>query len=218
MSQYKKISVFDLDHTLLIKNSSYLFGIYLYKSKLLSLPSALYCMTYYVLHKLGGLSLQKLHQKMFNAIFYGKAASLFDEHASLFLQEQTQALLSLSVGKHLKKAQDQGHFVVILSSSPEFLVRVFAQNLGVTAFKATNYTVDKNKCFSSLSTVMQGENKKDYLIALSKRLGLPLSEIIGYTDSYLDLPFLQCIGYPIVVNPDRRLKKIAQQKKWDIMY
>ena len=43
---------------------------------------------------------------------------------------------------------------------------------------------------------------------------LDLAASTAYSDSYSDVPFLEAVGHPVAVNPDRRLKKIARLRGW----
>ncbi len=46
------------------------------------------------------------------------------------------------------------------------------------------------------------------------RLGIDRQQVTAYSDSHLDLPLLLAAGTPVVVNPDRKLRKIAQLNTW----
>jgi hypothetical protein len=39
----------------------------------------------------------------------------------------------------------------------------------------------------------------------------------AYSDSHTDLPFLEVVGNPVVVNPDRDLRRIARERGWPIL-
>ena len=46
------------------------------------------------------------------------------------------------------------------------------------------------------------------------------STLIGakwYSDSHTDLPFLEVVGHPVVVNPDRALRRIAAERAWPVL-
>ena len=47
--------------------------------------------------------------------------------------------------------------------------------------------------------------------------GIDLSESYAYSDSESDMPMLSAVGYPVAVNPDRELEKIARENGWRIM-
>ena len=46
--------------------------------------------------------------------------------------------------------------------------------------------------------------------------GVSLSDCWFYTDSYSDLPVLERIGHPVVVNPDPRLRREAERRGWPV--
>ncbi len=214
---YRGVSLFDLDQTLLKENSSYLFGAYLYKNKVFPLSSMLYYVSCYTLHKIGKLSLQDLHGRIFKSLFYGKTASDFFKFASIFVNEKFDTLLYGPAIQRLYEAKRNGHFTAVLSSSPDFLVKIFAEKLNVDHWLATEYGIDHAGHFCKLSEVVQGDVKLNYVVDLSRRLNIPLSEFASYSDSYLDLPFLEGVGNPVGVNPDNKLRAICEQKAWEII-
>jgi phosphoserine phosphatase len=51
---------------------------------------------------------------------------------------------------------------------------------------------------------------------LAARLGKKLDRAVFYTDSVTDLPLLEVVAEPVVVNPDRRLRTLAHKRGWRI--
>ena len=39
----------------------------------------------------------------------------------------------------------------------------------------------------------------------------------AYSDSHTDLPFLEAVGNPVVVNPDRELRRVAEERGWPVL-
>jgi phosphoserine phosphatase len=46
---------------------------------------------------------------------------------------------------------------------------------------------------------------------------IDLSKSYFYSDSASDLPLLEVVGYPVAVNPNRKLAKIATERGWPTM-
>ena len=44
--------------------------------------------------------------------------------------------------------------------------------------------------------------------------GCDLEQSIAYADSTSDLPLLECVGFPVAVNPETRLAAIARKRGW----
>ena len=46
--------------------------------------------------------------------------------------------------------------------------------------------------------------------------GIDLAASYAYSDSYTDVPMLEAVGHPVVVNPDRVLARLARERDWEI--
>ena len=49
---------------------------------------------------------------------------------------------------------------------------------------------------------------------LATKRGYQLADCFAYSDSVTDLPLLELVGHPHVVNPDRSLRKVARARRW----
>jgi len=212
-----KISVFDLDHTLLKVNSSSEFGIYLFRQKIISLSTLSMCLMNYFFHKFCNLSIKKLHKNIFAILFNGKSSSEINCQVTRFLNLKFTSFIRHSALQRLQIARQRGDYLVILSSSPNFLVEPIARLFGVNEWVATQYCENESKDLSYISSFCQGEDKADFVKLLSARFDIPLTAFTMYSDSYLDLPAMLIVGQAVGVSPDRKLKKICFQKGWEIL-
>lgn len=212
-----QISIFDLDHTLLKVNSSYRFGNYLYRQKWISFSALTTCLANYAFHKLLGLSIEKTHRNIFKALFQDRSLFEIEQKVSLFLDQELENLLYQPAIRRLMQAQKKGEHIVILSSSPDFLVSAIADRLSVTDWKATSYSSNRQGYLENISKTLEGEDKAEYMDALAHQFNTPLSSMTFYSDSLLDLPALQKAGKAVGVMPDRRLKGICYKNGWEIL-
>jgi phosphoserine phosphatase len=51
---------------------------------------------------------------------------------------------------------------------------------------------------------------------LSERHDFSLVDATFYSDSITDLPLLERVSHPVAVNPDARLRRIAERRGWRI--
>lgn len=211
------ISVFDLDRTLIRGNSSYQFCLYLFHRKFFSLFTIIYSTFCYFRHCLLGMSLIDLHQKIFKRLLLGRSLDSMEKYVDSFVDESLSRTTYLPAAHCLRQAQLNGHYTIILSNSPSFLVSRIASFFNVDEWKATQYAVDKDKNLSHISSIMQGEAKAAYLLKISQQLGVEKENITAYSDSYLDLPFLLCAGKAIAVNPDSKLRQFSKKNRWNII-
>ena len=61
-----------------------------------------------------------------------------------------------------------------------------------------------------------GTGKVTLAERLGQQVGFTLDDATFYTDSITDLPLLERVREPVVVNPDARLRRIAKQRGWPI--
>jgi phosphoserine phosphatase len=52
--------------------------------------------------------------------------------------------------------------------------------------------------------------------AFANERGFALEDACFYSDSITDLPLLEAVGTPIIVNPDARLRRHAKRRGWRI--
>ncbi len=214
---FQHISAFDLDRTLFIQNSAFSFGQYLYRQKHFSTPRFVGMLLAYVLHAMGFISIHKIHEIAFWLLFSRKNESQVKQLVEEFLAGDFAAKLYAPAIQKLREAQAAGHLTIILSSSPDFIVAAIAKRLGVSLWQATKYALDREACFCHIQYVLDGAGKAVILEQLSQRCALTRSDITAYSDSVLDLPFLLTAGTAVGVNPDRKLREISKQRRWQII-
>ena len=73
-------------------------------------------------------------------------------------------------------------------------------------------------CMERDFELMQWLDKLGYAEAYARARGVSLADCWFYTDSYSDLPVLERIGHPVVVNPDPRLRREAERRGWPVEF
>ncbi|HUY63846.1 MAG TPA: HAD-IB family hydrolase [Acidimicrobiales bacterium] len=61
-----------------------------------------------------------------------------------------------------------------------------------------------------------GEARALVLAEYAASVGADLAESVAYADSTSDLPLLECVGFPVAVNPEARLAAIARRRGWHV--
>ena len=109
-----------------------------------------------------------------------------------------------------------GRDVVIVSASGEEIVGPIARALGATHAMATRMVVEDGRYTGEIEFYCYGEGKAEAIRALAAREGYALQHCYAYSDSIPDLPMLETVGHPTVVNPDRALRKEAGTRGWPV--
>jgi HAD superfamily hydrolase (TIGR01490 family) len=215
--QDKKIAIFDLDHTLLTVNSSYQFGLYLYKTRELSLTTLAAIIFAYLRQRIFHTPLLPMHQQHFDRLFKEKSRAYFDTQASLFVEKHLSLFLNIPVLRRWEQHQAAGDQLVILSGSPTFLVEPIAKRLGAHHAIGTDYAIDSQGRFSHIVRVMDGHDKAEVAAQLAAEHGCHPSDLKAYSDSHLDLPLLQYAGKAVGVNPNRALRRYCLKHGWEVL-
>ncbi len=212
-----ELSAFDLDDTLIEGNSSASFCKYLYRHGEIPLSVLMYSLVYSLRHRFFGMTLAELHHSVFNRLLLGKPFAMLEKYIDKFVDEYVQKSLYLPAFIRLRRAQQLGHYTMILSNAPDFLVAGFAKILGVNSFQATEYHLDEERKFEKIFRILEGKDKARLILNHAKKLGILLEKITAYSDSVHDLEFLQVAGNPIAVNPDKKLRAISLENQWSII-
>jgi len=107
-----------------------------------------------------------------------------------------------------------GRRVFIVSSAPEEVVRPLAGRIGVEDVIATRAEIRDGRYTGNLEFYCYRERKAEAMRRLAEDEGIDLSRSYAYSDSITDRPMLEAVGNPVAVNPDRELRRLAQQRGW----
>ena len=111
----------------------------------------------------------------------------------------------------------EGRLLVLVSASPIEIVAPLADHLGVDEFVATTPMVDaEGRYTGEVEFYAQGPGKADAIRRLAHDREIDLVDSWAYSDSATDLPMLEAVGHPVVVNPDRELRREAEKRGWPI--
>jgi HAD superfamily hydrolase (TIGR01490 family) len=110
-----------------------------------------------------------------------------------------------------------GEPVYIVSATLQEIVQHIADDLGFDgAIGSTCEIVDGVYTGRTLRAA-HGEGKARALQELAAAEGFDLERSTAYSDSYSDVPFLEAVGHPVAANPDRKLRRIADERGWPVV-
>jgi HAD superfamily hydrolase (TIGR01490 family) len=111
-----------------------------------------------------------------------------------------------------------GHVVAILTSATCYLAAPLAADLGIEHILVTQLVVrDGRFTGEAVLPVCYGDGKTYWAERFAAAEGIELAQSYFYTDSITDLPVLERVGEPRVVNPDPRLRRLALRRGWPVL-
>jgi HAD superfamily hydrolase (TIGR01490 family) len=117
----------------------------------------------------------------------------------------------------VEQHRERGEPVFIVSATLQEIVEAIAEELGFDGALGTVCEVRDGAYTGHTVRALHAENKASGLRELAEQRGFDLAECTAYSDSHTDLPFLEAVGHPVVVNPDRELRRIAGERGWPIL-
>jgi len=116
--------------------------------------------------------------------------------------------------------QDAGRPAYIVTAAAQDLADILARVLALDGAIGSQLSEIDGGVYTGRPTglFMYGAGKADALQRLAAEEGLDLSASYAYSDSQSDLPMLECVGHPVVVNPDAALRRIASQRGWEVVH
>ncbi|MBT8214823.1 MAG: HAD-IB family hydrolase [Acidimicrobiia bacterium] len=211
---------FDLDKTVIAKSSTLAFGRPMYRAGLLgkrSLAKVAFAQAFYSLYGADHGQLERARDQMLQLTagwHRSEIESLVNETIHDIAEPLVFAEALFLIDEHTRA----GRTVYIVSASPEEIVRPLARYVGVDNVIATRVRTDpEGRFIPELETYVMGEGKLEAIRDVAARNGVDLDKSFAYSDSVTDLPMLELVGNPVAVNPDRDLRKVAEEKEWPIL-
>jgi HAD superfamily hydrolase (TIGR01490 family) len=110
-----------------------------------------------------------------------------------------------------------GDEVVVLSASGLEVVEPIAALVGADRCLATRMGVADGRYTGAIDYYCYGEEKARAARGIAAERGYRLEDCRAYSDSITDLPLLEAVGHPTAVNPDRALRREAEQRGWPVL-
>jgi HAD superfamily hydrolase (TIGR01490 family) len=207
---------FDMDQTLVAGNSTRLYASRLWKEGRISLFQIVRVAVVFFLYRFGLIDMTRVTQRVVAGMRGMDEATLQEECRRLFdvaIDQRVYPEALLDVNRHLAA----GDRVVVLSATSPYLVAPFVERYGLDGMLCSEAeVVDGKFTGKAILPVCYGPGKLVWAQRYCDEHGFDLTRSTFYTDSCTDLPVLEVVQHPIVVNPDPRLARIARQRNWPV--
>ena len=210
-----ELLIFDLDNTLLAGDSDRNWGIFLSEQKIVDESYLDESERFYNNYYEGSLDIDGFLSFCLRPLMANDMSVLL-RLRDQFIEEKIKPIVT-KVGKELiDKAHSEGKEVIIATATNDFVTRPIADIFDVSVLIATEFEIKDNAftgrvvgapCFRSgkLNKVTKWINDNNF----------DLSQASFYSDSFNDLPLLEKVKKPVIVDGDDKLREIGKNKNWE---
>ena len=216
---HRAAAYFDLDKTILATSSTWALGTPMRRSGLISsraLAHGLIAQLPYLLVGAGARRSSSLmeHLALMSAGISRRELVEVVEGALTTAIEPAVYAEALDLIEGHRRA---GHDVVVVSASIAEMVSPIARLVGADRAVATHMEVGEDGLFTGrISRSMLHSEKVVALREDTASHGIDPARCWAYSDSISDEPMLSAVGHPVAVNPDRDLRRLAQERDWPV--
>jgi len=216
-----RLTLFDLDHTLLAGDSDQLWCEFLMERGVLPRePFASLNRAMARDYAAGSVSAQAFCD-FYIGTLAGRSA---DEWRSLrrdYLDDCIVPRIPAAALELVARHRDADDLLVLTTATCRFLSEPSAQHLGIAQLIATECELDAEGRFTGRSrgvlNMREGKLQRLHDWLAGQRLQLSDCESTLYSDSINDLPLLSAVRRAVAVNPDRRLAAEAAARGWPVL-
>ncbi len=139
-----------------------------------------------------------------------------------YIRQVVQPMVHPAALSLVRQHQEAGDLVALVTATNDFITRPIAGLFGIEHLLATELA--RNEAGRVLGTIA-GEpcfragkilRVRQWLAARGQQLA-DFERCTFYSDSTNDLPLLECVSHPVATNPGPALLRIAQERDWPVL-
>jgi len=210
-----RIAFFDLDRTLIRRNSATLWVRFELAAGRMSWCYALHAFSWIMRYNLVAVDLGEPIRRGAVALAGQREADM-RERVQEFYAALIRPLYRPGARAAVHAHRSAGDRLVLLTSSSNYMSELVCGELGLDGYVCNRLEVDPAGCYTgqACEPLCFGAGKVVLAERYAATVGGSLGEATFYTDSHSDLPMLEAVGYPVAVHPDPRLRRLARQRRW----
>jgi HAD superfamily hydrolase (TIGR01490 family) len=210
---------FDLDKTIIASSSALAFSRPLLREGLINRRAALRSAYAQLMFSMAGANAQTTERlrAQISALCAGWDVAQVSAIVNETLHDVVDPLVYAEAADLITQHKEDKHDVIVLSATGHEVVAPIAEMLGADHAVATRMQIVDGRYSGQVEFYCYGEQKAVAARELAQSRGYDLGACFAYSDSSTDLPLLEVVGNPSVVNPDKALRKLAEQRGWPVL-
>ena len=221
MSNARRLTLFDLDNTLLSGDSDYGWGQFAVRHRLVDPESyerrnAEFSAAY----RVGTLDQRAYLEFCLAPLARHSVAELREWHRR-FMAESIEPMMTRAGRALVEERLAAGDLVAIVTSTNTFITGPIARAYGIEHLIASEAGFDAGRYTGKLVGIPAFREGKvtrvsEWLSSRGQQLA-DFSETWFFSDSTNDLPLLETVTHPVAVDPDPALEELARQRRWPVI-
>jgi HAD superfamily hydrolase (TIGR01490 family) len=208
------VALFDMDRTLIDTHTAKLYVRYQRDLGEIGVIEALRTSYWLLQYTIGVIKAEEVALHVLEG-YRGKTDAWLTDRCQRWFQSHVREYISNIGRARVREHLEAGHAVAIATSAMRQIAEPLAHELAIPHLVCSELEVRDGELTGAFNPPLcYGVGKLERAKALLGSLGARLEEAAFYTDSITDLPLLEAVGHPIVVNPDARLRRAARQRGW----
>jgi HAD superfamily hydrolase (TIGR01490 family) len=210
-----RLAIFDLDNTLLAGDSDYSWGEFLVARQLVDAEDYAQANDrFYQQYKAATLDIEEYLRFSLAPLTRYTLDELAVLHAE-FMRDFIEPMMLPKAQALLQEHRAQGDYLLIITATNSFVTHPIAKRLGVDDILASDAEILNNRYTGKgLGTPCFQGGKVIRLHTWLKEKNYDLENAYFYSDSINDLPLLEQVPNPVVVDGDERLSAVAAERGW----
>ncbi len=213
-----KLTIFDLDNTLIGGDSDHLWGEFLIAQGLVDASEhRAKNDAFFQQYQQGNLDIFAYQRFVLQPLMAFTQSELAQLHEK-FMAEFIEPILLPKAMDLVAKHQDQGDTLLIITATNEFITRPIGQRLGINNLIGTQPETVKGRFTGEVTGMPSFQEGK--ILRLKHWLKTQSPDLMlshFYSDSHNDLPLLKRVPHPVAVDPDAKLRSHAEAHGWPIL-
>ena len=142
-----------------------------------------------------------------------------EDGAEEFYHTYLKPHIAPKILKRVREHQGAGHTLVLVSASLRYMLNPVIKDLGFHHLLCTDLEITGNGFLTGKTDgpICIDQHKRVAVKNLAHEKRIHLDQSYAYGNHHSDIPMLETVGNPAVVEPTATLKKMAVEKSWPIL-
>ncbi|WP_296984174.1 MULTISPECIES: HAD family hydrolase [unclassified Thalassolituus] len=205
---------FDLDDSLINKDANSLWIRWRVKRERWAVVEAMLALaSLYRAYKKGRVTHGRL-SNYYRTRTRGMTLEEYQIHVERFFTERGQLHIYPQAASLLFAYRRKGAELVMITGADDVVARAYGNALGINNVISNRLSTENNRIVGLEKPMCYGAGKVDLARQFLTRRGWSFEDAAFYSDSHADIPLLEAVKQPVVLNPSDELRSVALERHW----